>query len=224
VKANPVRPIGQGQTDVIISYFKGGRDEWHTGLPTYAQIVYRDLWHNIDLVYSGTANRLKYEFVVWPGADPAQIRLTYRGATLRVNDAGQLEVSTPAGGFQDDAPVAYQEVDGERVPVAGGYALDDATTYGFYVGAYNPALPLVIDPAVLVYCGYIGGSSWDEGEGIAVDATSNAYVAGDTYATEATFPETVGPDLTHNGSSDVFVAKVSVIEFDFKSYLPLILK
>ncbi len=208
VEANPVRPIGQEQTDATISYFKGRREEWHTGLPTYAQIVYRDLWDDIDLVYGGTVNRLKYEFVVRPGADPAQIRLAYRGATLRVNDGGQLEVSTPAGGFQDEAPVAYQEVDGERVPVEVEYVLDDATTYGFDVGAYDPDLPLVIDPAVLVYCGYIGGSGWDAGEGIAVDADGNAYVVGETYSADASFPEIVGPDLTYNDNEDVFVAKV----------------
>jgi hypothetical protein len=208
VQANPVRPTGRDQTGTTLSYFQGARDEWHTGLPTYAKIVYHDLWQDVDLVYDGTVNRLKYEFIIQPGADPAQIRLAYRGATLRVNEAEQLEVSTPAGGFQDDAPVAYQEVDGERVPVAVEYVLEDATTYGFHVGAYDPALPLVIDPAVLVYCGYIGGSSWDEVEGIAVDAAGNAYVVGDTNSPQATFPVTVGPDLTHNGGYDAFVAKV----------------
>jgi len=220
--ANVVRPSGQARTDAIISYFKGPQEEWHTGLPTYSPIVYGNLWEGIDLVYSGTVNRLKYEFVVQPGADPARIRLAYRGATVRVNDAGQLEVSTPAGGFQDDAPVAYQEVGGQRVPVAVAYALEDAATlgadvlgvdeprsYGFRVGAYDPTLPLVIDPAVLVYCGYIGGNEDDIGRGIAVDAAGNAYVAGWTRSTEATFPVTVGPDLTYNGGAvDAFVAKV----------------
>jgi hypothetical protein len=217
VDANAVQPSGQDRTDAIISYFKGPQEEWHTGLPTYSQIVYRDLWEGIDLMYSGTVNRLKYEFVVQPGVDPARIRLAYRGATVGVNDAGQLEVSTPAGGFQDDAPVAYQEVDGQRVPVVVAYALDDAATsgadkprsYGFRVGAYNPALPLVIDPAVLVYCGFIGGGNMDRGYSIAVDAAGNAYVTGDTTSTGATFPVTVGPDLTYNGGSyDAFVAKV----------------
>ena len=61
----------------------------------------------------------------------------------------------------------------------------------------------------LVYCGYIGGSSYDYGYGIAVDGPGNAYVTGETSSTEATFPETVGPDLTQNGSNDAFVAKVN---------------
>ena len=61
----------------------------------------------------------------------------------------------------------------------------------------------------LVYCGYIGGSGDDYGQGIAVDSSGNAYVAGDTVSTEATFPVTGGPDLTHNGgTNDAFVAKV----------------
>ena len=51
----------------------------------------------------------------------------------------------------------------------------------------------------LVYCGYIGGSGDDEGYGIAVDGSGNAYVTGYTDSTEATFPVTVGPDLTYNG-------------------------
>jgi hypothetical protein len=61
----------------------------------------------------------------------------------------------------------------------------------------------------LVYCGYIGGSVGDSGSGIAVDVDGNAYVTGFTESTEATFPVTVGPDLTHNGSRDAFVAKVN---------------
>lgn len=150
-------------------------------MPTYSKIVSHDLWEGIDLTYSGTVNLLKHEFIVQPGADPARIRLAYRGASARVNEAGQLEVSTPAGDFQDDAPIAYQEVNGQRVPVAVSFALDEAQgVYGFHLGAYDPALALVIDPAMLVYCGFIGGSGYEYGFGIAVDAAGNAYVTGDT--------------------------------------------
>ena len=71
VDANPkARPVGQEPTAAVISYFKGPREEWNTGLPTYASLVYRDLWPSIDLVYTGTGSRLKYTFLVQPGADP----------------------------------------------------------------------------------------------------------------------------------------------------------
>lgn len=60
----------------------------------------------------------------------------------------------------------------------------------------------------LCYCGYIGGSDQDEGNGIAVDTQGNTYVTGRTSSDESSFPVTVGPDLTHNGSDDAFLAKV----------------
>jgi len=90
------------------------------------------------------------------------------------------------------------------------YALEaEAHRYGFRVGEYDPNRPLVLDPAVLVYCGYIGGADHDEGHDIAVDGEGNAYVTGETDSTAARgFPVTVGPDLIHDGRTDAFVAKV----------------
>jgi hypothetical protein len=221
VGANPgTRPVGEAATGAIISYFKGPQADWQAGLPTYSRIVYRDLWPGVDLVYSGTADRLKYEFIVSPGADPAQIRLAYHGATgVALTPGGQLQVDTPLGGFADDAPVAYQEVGGQRVPVSMAYALEETTpaadqpaaprAYGFALGEYDPSTPLVLDPAVIVYCGYIGGSGVDRGSGIAVDAAGNVYVTGYTASAQASFPVTAGPDFTYNGGQyDAFVAKV----------------
>src|SRR6202162_1719000 len=202
-------------TPAVVSYFKGRQADWKAGLSTYGSITYSDLWPGIDLVYSGTADRLKYTFLVKPGADPDQVRLAYRGARdVRLNDAGQLEVETPAGVLQDDRPYAYQEVEGRRVEIRAGYSLDRAPAggphrYGFALGSYDRSKPLVLDPAVLVYCGYIGGSGRERGHGIAGDRSGNAYVTGYTDSSAATgFPVTVGPDLTYNGNRDAFVAKV----------------
>jgi len=50
-------------------------------------------------------------------------------------------------------------------------------------------------------------------------------ITGGTSSTAATFPVTVGPDLTYNGASyDAFVAKVSTTAPSFNLYLPLILR
>jgi len=49
-------------------------------------------------VYKGDVNKLKYEFIVHPGADPAQIRLAYRGTErVEVTEEGRLRVTTPPG-------------------------------------------------------------------------------------------------------------------------------
>jgi hypothetical protein len=216
VGANPHPKIVAGDpTTAVISYFKGPRDKWNAGLATYSSILYSDLWPGIDLVYSGTAGRLKYSFLVKPGVDPAGIRLAYRGVKgVRLNEAGQLEVETGMGGFEDDKPYAYQEVEGRRVEIKAAYALDRAPAggshrYGFKVGSYDRSKPLVLDPASIVYCGYIGGNGDDEGEAIAVDGTGAIYVTGYTTSAANKFPVTVGPDLTFGGGQDAFVAKVN---------------
>ena len=64
------------------------------------------------------------------------------------------------------------------------------------------------DGTGLVYCGYIGGSAYEYGIGIAVDALNCAYITGNTNSTEITFPVALGPDLTYNGVYDAFMAKV----------------
>ena len=94
--------------------------------------------------------------------------------------------------------------------------------YGFQLGDYDPDRRLVLDPAVVIYAGYIGGAGDDAGNDIAIDAGGNVYVVGSTTSSAASFPATVGPDLTWGGGNncgvigganpcpDAFVAKVDV--------------
>ncbi len=213
--ANPaVRPVGHDPTPATMNYFSGTPDQWHTAVPTYRKLVYPNLWPGIDLEYSGTGQQLKYTFIVQPGADPNLIQLAYRGAdSVSVTDAGQLAVTTPVSSFTDATPYVYQEAQGTQVAVASAYILHADTTpgqhrYGFQVGAYDQSQPLYLDPAILVYAGYLGGSEDDSGYGIAVDTTGHAYIGGYTFSTSATFPELVGPDLSDNGNADAFIAKI----------------
>jgi hypothetical protein len=156
---------------------------------------------------------------------------------VKINEAGRLAVTTPAGSFEDDAPVAFQEIDGKRIPVPlayrmaedhsacgktedtgavspsgsaarNGQADSNPFTYGFNIGRYDATQPLILDPAVLVYCGYVGGSAAEDVRGIAVDSAGNAYIAGMTTSSSAGFPVVVGPDLSPNGGYEMFVAKV----------------
>jgi uncharacterized repeat protein (TIGR01451 family) len=214
VGADPaVKPVGEELSTARFSYFKGRREDWATGLKTYNRLAYRDLWPGIDLVYSGSVDRLKYMFVVKPGADPKQIRLRYRGAeSVSVDLEGRLLVQTALEDFHDDKPIAYQELNGSAVDVATNYTLSSQANggylFGFNVGTYDPSKALVIDPVILVYSGFLGGSGDDRGNAIAVDADGSAYITGETNSTQVNFPTTVGPDVSQNGGLDAFVAKV----------------
>lgn len=213
IDSNPdLRLRGADKAPATVSYFKGNQSDGQTEVATYSKVVYENIWPGIDLVYAGTESRLKYTFLVKPGADPNRIKLAYRGAdSVSVNREGQLEITTPVGSIRDDKPYSYQESDGQQIEIATRYAVsDDATSvYGFQVGEYDRSKTLVIDPVILTYCGYIGGAGFDVGQDISVDEEGNAYITGTTRSLENTFPELEGPDRTFNGNSDAFVAKIN---------------
>jgi hypothetical protein len=152
--------------------------------------------------------------------------LTYNGGTrdafmAKVNVAGtSLVYCGYIGGSGDDYGHAIA-VEGSGNAYVTGFTTSTETTFPVTVGpdlTFNggtaDAFVAKVNAAgiSLVYCGYIGGSSADDGRGIAVDGSGNAYVTGSTLSTEATFPVVGGPDLTFNdssASSDAFVAKVN---------------
>jgi hypothetical protein len=234
-----VKPEGVDKTNTVISYFKGKPEEWKAGLRAFSSIIYRDIWPGIDLVFMGEMGKLKYEFIVHPGAEPEEIKLKVRGAEkVGIDEEGGLNITTPAGSFKDEAPLAYQIVDGKREEVCITYEIQkdwissgkesmdqdfeqSSCRYGFAVGDYNTSHDLVLDPAMPIYCGYIGGGNYDIGREIAVDTDGNAYITGWTESDENTFPEVVGPDLTFNGNADVFVAKVDAMgtHLDYCGYI-----
>ena len=202
IGANPnAELVATERSAAKVNYLSG--TEQHTNLPSYAEVVYRDLWPGIDMVFRGQGARLKYEFRVAPGARPSDIRLAYAGAQgLSVGAGGALHIATPLGTLKDAAPQSLQRLDGRRTAVKSRYALS-GSSYGFSLGAYDRSRPLVIDPG-LVYSTYLGPAN-----GIAVDSSGAAYVTG--QAGSADFPTTAGAfDTSFNGGlfGDVFVTKL----------------
>jgi hypothetical protein len=174
------------------------------GLPLYREIVYRDLYPGIDMVYGVAGRGLKSEFRVAAGAHPAAIRVRYSGTgKLSIAEDGSLAIPLGAAPLREEAPTIYQEIEGKRILVPGRFALSgDAVT--FEIGRYDASRPLIIDPAI-AYSTLLGGSGADAANAIAVDASGAVYIAG---FTESTNLPTVNPARTFNaGGDDVFIAK-----------------
>lgn len=193
----------------IYNYFQGSDPkEWHVNVHSYSEVVYRDVWPGIDLRIYGNGSDLEQEFIVRPGGDLSRVRILYRGIEgLTVAKDGSLEVATAFGKLRETRPRIYQEIAGKRLTVDGRFKLTGESSYAFEVGAHKAQYALVIDPTLL-YSTYLGGSNVDAAQGIAVDASGNAYVTG--YTASADFPTTPGAYQSSTGrSQSTFITKLN---------------
>lgn len=205
-----------------VNYLIGSDDSrWRTNIPTYSSVAYRGVYPGIDIAYHGTQGQLEYDFTIAPGADPAQIAMTFTGVTsIATNRAGDLVLDTSAGVVVHHRPRIVQHTGSGVRAVQGGFVLRGGDQVGFSIGSYDRSLPLIIDPTI-VYSTYLGGSGNEEGGyDIAADAGGNAYVAGGTANPGAgggsiDFPTTTGAfQLSPGGgpsdaNGDAYVTKLA---------------
>ncbi len=130
----------------------------------------------------------------------------------RISPAGDaLAWSTFLGGNNVD------EANGMALDATGVYVAGRTTSTDFPVAGtvFGPAYgsngdgfvsKLALDGSSLVWSTYLGGSSIDEVNGLAVDASGAVYAVGETWSTD--FPVAGGFDSTQNGSFDGFVTKI----------------
>jgi Beta-propeller repeat len=192
------------------NYFIGNVPEhWHTNVPNYTRVRYRDIYPGVDLIYYGNQRQLEYDFVVAPSADAHKIVLDFQGTSKASLDReGNLVMHTTAGDLRWHKPVAYQEADGVRKLVACAY-MRKGGQLGFKLAAYDRTKPLIIDP-VLEYSTYLGGSFIDQAFGIAVDRDRNVYITG--FAGSTDFPTTSNAFQTARpGLGNAFVTKFDAI-------------
>jgi len=209
IGANPnPTVVGKDLFEHKFNYFLGNDPaKWQTSVPNFKVVVYKDLYPGIDLKYYGNGRRMKYDFIVSPGAGLSQIEVRYEGVkSLSVDQAGELVVETEWGTVTEHKPFVYQ-LEGEMLLLLQGeYVIISDKSFGFRLTQkYNPSLPLVIDPE-LTYGTFLGGESDDRGEGIAVDVAGNVYITGHTKS--ADFPILNAFDST-NQTSCAFLTKVS---------------
>ncbi|MBV8856963.1 MAG: SBBP repeat-containing protein [Acidobacteria bacterium] len=192
------------------NYFLGADPaRWRTNVPVYGKVRLAGVYKGIDLVYYGNQRQLEYDFNVAPGADPRAIRLRFEGAErAQVNGDGDLLLELAGGEVRMRRPFVYQTAeDGGRQEVEGRYVVRGRNAAAFEVGTYDRRRALVIDP-VLSYSTYLGGSSNDIGNGIAVGSDGSAYVTG--YTGSLNFPTKgrtfIPPDFS---AAQVFVTRLN---------------
>lgn len=186
-----------------------GRDatRWQTDLPRYARVRYQGLYPGVELVAYETDGGFEYDLTLAPGADLAAVEIQVSGATLRLDDQGDLLLDTPVGMVRQPRPYTYMLDDtGARVALPCRYELRGADRFGFVAPTWRGDQALVVDPG-LVYSTFLGGSGDDEPYAVHLGADGVMTVAGRTQSLD--FPVSAGAyDVTANGGYDLFVVRL----------------
>ncbi len=181
------KPEAAGQKSTVpFSYFLG--DKSAVTYPTNA-LLYPQLYHGIDMLWKASSNQLKYDFIVQPGANPANIQIRYQGGdAIRLVD-GRLQVSTSLGQWYEEAPYAYQLQAGQKTAVPCHFELKNGVVSFAFPKGYDRTQTLTIDPT-LIFSTYSGAGSDNFGYTAAPDRDGNMYTAGSIFG--PSFPANTG--------------------------------
>ncbi len=110
--ANPAAP-GEAlePQSATASYFIGSDPAlWRTGVPQFARVRYRNVYPGIDVVWYGNRERLEYDFVLAPHADPNRIVLSVEGPDrVQIDPSGDLVLSLGGAAVRERKPILYQD-------------------------------------------------------------------------------------------------------------------
>ena len=172
---------------------------------TLGTVTYPDLWPGITLVYDNPPGGiLRSTYQVAPGAAPGQIALRYN-VPPQIDSNGNLIFEFETGQMRASAPLAWQDIDGQRVFVEVAFQtseVSETSEVSFSVSPYDPNYPLTIDPT-LAWNTFLGGSGSDRGSDIAVDDSGNVYITGRSDATWGS------PTRAYTADNDAYVAKLN---------------
>ncbi len=183
------------------NYFIGDHAEkWATECRLFESLMMQDLYPNIDAhIYGNNSGNIKYDLLLKPNADASNIKIQYEGANSMSIVNGKLRVYTSINEWIEEAPIAYQMINGKKQFIPCAYTLNESNIVTFQIGEYDHSRLLVIDPE-LIFSTYSGSTVDNFGATATYDRHGNLYAAGISTGPLSGYPATAGAfDITYNG-------------------------
>ncbi|MBX7093679.1 MAG: gliding motility-associated C-terminal domain-containing protein [Flavobacteriales bacterium] len=202
------------QSPEYYNYYRGNNPaRWASKVHAYEKVNYKGLYPGIDMSVYTSEGRLKYDFQVSPGADAGMIVQEYIGLENLKLVKGNLEIHTDVIDITEQAPVAWQMVNGKKKNVPVEFKLEgNKITYHFPKG-YDHTQTLIIDP-VLIFGSSSGSFADNFGMTATYSSQGNLFTGGTAF--DVGYPVTLGAYMTSpnvNGSTsgitDVVITKYS---------------
>lgn len=208
--ANPQFLPGEAFPDYDNYYIGNDPQHWASGVRHFRQLSLKNLYPSIDALYIGKQQSIKYNFIVRPGGNPAEIKMRYTGVDdIRIKD-GKLYISTSVKDMIEERPFVYQVIGGDTIEIPSRFVLKDHTVSFKLMKDYDPALPLIIDP-LLVFAAQSGSTADNFGMTATYDDRGCLYSGGTVF--NVGYPTTTGAyDMSFNntvapGRTDVAITK-----------------
>ncbi len=191
----------------IYNFLKTNNSEnWITGVRASKEILLSNVYKGIDIRLMMESNNPRYDFIIYPGANPNQICMNFEGTNQLTVSGNELVISAKQGEIKHSQVRAYQVIDGKKIEVSCNFVKNQKGIV-FNLAQYNKNYPLTIDPTV--FSDYVGGSGDDAVASLKMMPNGYVVVAGWTGSNN--FMTTPGVyDSLLSGDKDVFVRKYKV--------------
>lgn len=208
-----------------LNYYLAHCPQGITEVHGHKRILTTDIYSNIDLEYYSNRYGLKCYFIVKPGGDPTDIKLTFTGASsFSLNGTtNALSIISSVGSLIFDRPTVYQLNSSNVVVPITGWTADWQTNgasnkYKFNISTYDSTKVLIIEIDLgnaahaaattignLEHSTYYGSTVWDMKYDVQTDGAGSVYTCGETKSNF--FPTASGLYTSLKGTSDATLVK-----------------
>ena len=140
------------------NYFIGNDpSKWAGGCKIYQGITMKNVYPNVDVRYYSSNGAVKYDIIVYPGADVSKIAMKYTGADKLEIKNKELIIGTSVGNLKELSPYSYQDNEKASRQVSAKFILKNDVV-SFDLKDYDRNEILVIDPT-LIFCSFTGSTA-----------------------------------------------------------------
>ncbi|HRO46130.1 PKD domain-containing protein [Agriterribacter sp.] len=186
--------------------------QWAANCRIFQAVTYKNIYPNIDVRYYAQSGQLKYDIIVYPGANINDIVMQYEGADKLQIRNRELYIKTSVGDVKELSPYSYQVNDAGKNELDCRYVLEGKDKVKFKVKQYDPSRILVIDPT-LIFATFTGSTSSQWGFTATYAADGSLYSGGIVFG--AGFPASTGAFQTsYNGGSGNEAFDIGIMKFN----------
>lgn len=96
--------------DGVYNFYNGKKEGGFLNIEKWTTLTYNDLYKDIDFVlYFNQQGEIQYDYIIRPGGNPNDIKLSIVGAkNIVIDDKGSLHIKTSIGEIEHYKPYSYQ--------------------------------------------------------------------------------------------------------------------